>query len=274
MRQVDSPRCPTGPDPWGTLCRRRDECDQGLAADRRGGQHPPVGDARRQRHGRDLGRPRPGRAGPARPVPGARDRQDRRHAAAVRQLRRCRRLRARVPPCAGRPADAAHGTRRAARRAGDPARERARGHRPRRQAARGRGPGQADRRPGHGPGARRADPAVGSGARRARQVCAQAGVARALAGEGRVRSHRAVRGGRCGCCVRAAGRRREGASRRLDGRLVAAGQRDPQQPATSHLVTEERERGDVQTLLAARARHAARMGGWARRGGSCRWRPS
>ena len=149
----------------------------------------------------------------------------------VRQLRRRRRLRDGVPRCPGDDADPGRGARRPARRTGDPARERARRHRARREAARGRRPGQADRGQGDGTRARRPDAAVGRRPRSARHVRAQAGLARALAHQGRVRSHRAVRGRRSGRPVRGTRRRRQGASRRLDGRLVAAGQRDPEQPA-------------------------------------------
>ena len=226
-----SPPCPNLPDPRGCICRRRDERDQGSAADRRRRQHSAGGDARRQRDGRDLGGARPGLARLARPLARARDRQDGRHAAAVRQRRRRGGLRDGVPPRHGVAADAAGGARRTARRAGDPARERGRRHRPGREAARGRRTGQADRRPGDGPGPRRPDAALGRRPRRPRQDRPQAGLARALADQGRLRSDRAVRGRRAGRPVRAAVRRREGASRRLDGRLVAAGQRDPEQPA-------------------------------------------
>ena len=66
-------------------------------------------------------------------------------------------------------------------------------HRAGREAARGRRPGQAHRRQGDGAGARRPDAALGRRPRRPRQERAQAGLAWALAAQGRVRSDRAVR---------------------------------------------------------------------------------
>ena len=150
--------------------RRRNERDQGSAADRRRRQHAPGGDARRRGDGRALGRARPASRAPCSARWRGReiDKTDGmlllfdNAADAVAYAMEYHRALASLPtPLAAR----------AGLHVGPVIlRENARRrHRPRRQAARGRRPRQADRRPGDGPGPRRPDAAVGRRPRGSRQ---------------------------------------------------------------------------------------------------------
>ena len=114
---------------------------------------------------------------------------------------------------------------------GHPARERPGRHRARRQAARSRRPVEADRRTRDDRWRAAGRPCCRRARGRPRRDRAEGGVARPLDDQGRVRPDRALRGGRSRRALRAAGGRRQGLPRREDGRLVVAGQGDPEQPA-------------------------------------------
>ena len=209
-----------------------------------------------------MGGARSRRARPAAAPQRPRDRQDRRHAAAVRRGGRCGRLCRRIPPRARRAADSAEGARRAACRCGDPAREHPRRHPARRQAARGRRHREADRGARDGARAGRPDPADRGCAARARPHRLGAAVAWPLGDEGTHRTDRDLRDRGARRVVLGAARWRQGLPGRAGRRALAAGQEDPEQPAAAgHLVsrprarTRRREGAARQDAAADAARH-------------------
>ena len=152
--------------------------------------------------------------------------------------------------------------RRAARRRGDAARERARRRRARRQADRGRGPRQAARRAGDGAGARRPDAADAKRrARRSATRLADGGGdrgARPLPAEGHRRAGRDLRAGRARRSSFAPPDDTEKAYRVVrGGRRLAAGARGAPQPAARARRLRRPGRGPGGRRRPARRRRAA-----------------
>ena len=217
-----------------------------VVVDRCRRQHAAVAGPGRRAHGRAVERPRPRRTRPAAAAPGPRDRQDRRHAAAVRAGGRCAGLCPRLPCRAGAPAAPAAGAGRAACGHGAVAREQPGRCHAGCQATGSRRAGQADHGAHHGAGPRRPDlaqrPGLPGAGRRAGGAAFEGhALARLLAPEGRGRPGRAVRG-RC-AALRHAARQRQGLPRGAPQRTLVAAPRVAQQPAAAgHVLSRPRSR--------------------------------